>query len=213
MDDTATTGNYLGWPHHVGCRRWHIIIQGIGSNHILATTQLDIVDELSLTGPGMILTPVGNQTVLAVDERTTIKEVCHIIQTVEIQTVSTQSLSAVMQDHVLSGMHHLHLSVIISPFTSERQGITLTVMDMPEGLDGIGSLIEIGTITGKVAPLMGEGHLALHNLCIRIATKHIITEFISMQQIDAVSVRTLLTTLLGACMACTKQTQIGIESI
>ena len=68
-------------------------------------------------------------------------------------------------------------------------------MDMPEGLDGIGSLIEIGTITGKVAPLMGEGHLALHNLCIRIATKHIITEFISMQQIDAVSVRTLLTTL------------------
>ena len=172
-----------------------MIIQGIGSNHILATAQLDIVDELGLTGLGMILTPVGNQTVLAVDERTTIKEVCHIIQTVEIQTVSTQSLSAVMQDHVLSGMHHLHLSVIISPFTSERQGITLTVMDMPECLDGIGSLLEIGTITGEVAPLMGEGHLALHNLCIRIATKHIITEFISMQQIDAVSVRTLLATL------------------
>lgn len=179
----------------MGCGCWHIIIQGIGGNYILATAQLDIVDKLCLTGLGMILTPVGDQTILAIDERTTIKEVCHVVQSVEIQTVGTQSLTTVMQHHILAGMHHLHLTIIISSVTSERQGIALSVMHMSESLYRIRSLIEISTITGKMTALMREGNLSLYNLSIRIVTIHIITEFISMQQIDAVSVRTLLATL------------------
>ena len=75
----AGTGNYLGRSHHVSGRGRNVIIQSIGGNYILTTTQLDIEDELCLSGLSMIFSPVGNQSVLTVDERTSVKEVRHVI--------------------------------------------------------------------------------------------------------------------------------------
>ena len=75
----AGTGNNLGRSNHVGGRGRNVIIQGIGGNHILTTAQLHIEDKLCLSGLGMIFSPVGNQSVLSVDERTSVKEVRHII--------------------------------------------------------------------------------------------------------------------------------------
>ena len=80
----------------------------------------------------MILTPISNQLILTINQRSTVKEVCHIIQTVEIQAISTQGLPAVVQNHVLACSHHLHLPVILCSITSERQGISLPVMNMSE---------------------------------------------------------------------------------
>ena len=44
-----------------------IVIQSVGGNNILAAAQLDIINKLSLTRFGMILTPIGNQLILTIN--------------------------------------------------------------------------------------------------------------------------------------------------
>ena len=98
----------------------------------------------------MILAPVGNQLVLTVDKRSSIKEVGHFIKTVVIQAVGTQHLSAMAQHHILTGTHHLHLTIILGTLTYQGQCITLTEMNMSESLHRIGAFIEISnTSCGK----------------------------------------------------------------
>ena len=104
----------------------------------------------------MIFSPVGNQSVLTVDERTSVKEVRHVIQAVEIQTIRLQGLSSMVQYHIPAGMHHLHHTIIFSPLAGKRQGIPLTVMHMTESLHRVGSLIEIGTVAGEMTSLVHE---------------------------------------------------------
>ena len=200
------TGNYLGRSHHVGGRGWNVIIQGIGGNHILTTAQLHIEDELCLSGLGMIFSPVGNQSVLTVDERTSVKEVRHVIQTVKIQTVRLQGLSAMVQYHISAGMHHLHHTIIFSPLAGKRQGITLTVMHMTESLHRVGSLIEIGTVAGEMTSLVHERNLALYNLGIRVSAKHIVAQLIGMKKIDSLTLRALLV-FLSRCLHSLHQTK------
>ena len=170
----AGTRNNLRWSHQVGCGCRYVIIQGIGGNHILAASQLHVEDKFCLSGLGVILSPVGNQLILAVNQRTAIKEVSHVIQTVEIQAVGKQLLSAMAQHHVLAGMHHLHHSVIIGSFAGKREGVSLAVMHMSECLHRVGPLVEIGTVAGEVTTLMHEGNLALHYLGIRIVAIHVV---------------------------------------
>ena len=188
----AGTRDNPRWSHQMGSRCRYVIIQGISGNHILAAAQLYVEYKLCLSGLGVILSPVGNQLVLAVNQRTTVKEVSHIIQTVEIQTVGKQLLSAMAQHHIFAGMHHLHHSVVIGSFAGKREGVSLAVMHMTECLHRVGTLIEIGTVAGEVTALMHEGNLALHNLGIRIVAIHVVAQLIGMEQIDSVSLRALL---------------------
>ncbi len=180
------------WSHQMGSGCRYVIIQGIGGNHILAAAQLYVENKLCLSGLGVILSPVGNQLVPAVNQRTAIKEVRHVIETVEIQTVGKQRLSTMAQHHILAGMHHLHHSVVISPFAGKREGVSLAVMHMTECLHRVGTLIEIGTVAGEVTALMHEGNLALHNLGIGIVAIHVVAQLIGMEKIDSVSLRALL---------------------
>ena len=133
----------------------------------------------------MILAPVGNQLVLTVDKRSSIKEVGHFIKTVVIQTVGTQHLSAMAQHHILTGTHHLHLTIILGTLTYQGQCITLTEMNMSESLHRIGAFIEISTVAGEMSSLMAKGHMAFDNLGIGIRTIHIKLQFISMYEVDA----------------------------
>ena len=188
----AGTRDNPRWSHQMGSGCRYVIIQGIGGNHILAAAQLYVEDKLCLSGLGVILSPVGNQLILAVNQRTAVEEVSHVIQTVEIQTVGKQLLSAMAQHHVLAGMHHLHHSVVIGSFAGKREGVSLAIMHMTECLHRVGTLIEIGTVAGEMTALMHEGNLALHNLGIRIVAIHVVAQLIGMEKIDSVSLRALL---------------------
>ena len=154
----------------------------------------------------MIFSPVGNQSVLTVDERTSVKEVRHIIQTVEIQTVRLQGLSAMVQHHIPAGMHHLHHTIIFSPLAGKRQGISLTVMHMTESLHGVSALIEIGTVAGEMTSLVHERNLTLHDLGIRVSAKHIVAQLIGVKKIDSLTLRALLV-FLSRCLHSLHQTK------
>ena len=162
----------------------------------------------------MIFSPVGNQSVLTVDERTSVKEVRHVIQTVKIQTVRPSGLSAMVQYHISAGMHHLHHYHHIQP--SRRlsdESITLTVIAHDRKPSQIGTLIEIGTVAGEMTSLVHKRNLALYNLGIRVSAKHIVAQLIGMKKIDSLTFGRFLCFFLGACIACTRQNPNSIESI
>ena len=186
------TGDDLGGSHHVRLRLVDIVVERIGGDKVLAAAQFHIVDKLRLAGLGMVFAPVGHELALAVDERTALEEVCHTVEAVVVEAVGAQCLLAVVEHHVLSGTHHLHLSVILRPLAVEGKGVALLEVHMSESPHGVGALVEISTVAGEPRPLVEEGHLALEDLCVGVLAIEVVIQLVGMDQVHAVALGAFL---------------------
>ena len=71
---------------------------------------------LCLPRISVILSPIGNQPVFTVDERSALKEICIVVEPVEVETVGAEHMPAVVEHHILAGFHHLGLAVVKGSF-------------------------------------------------------------------------------------------------
>ena len=98
------------------------------------------------------------------------------------------------QHHIVMGLHHLLVAIIIALFTGQRESVTLHHADMAPCLKRIARLEEIGTITIETGTIVLKLHVTRQHLSI-VVLPAVIAQFISMQQVDAL--RVLLLWWLG----------------
>ena len=161
-------------------------MQRICGDDSFGALEFHVIVKYSLSGLCVIFTPVGNQSVFPINQRSTLKKISILVQSVIVQTVGSQDLSAVFQHHILPGPHHLFLSIIISSVGHQRQGVALSETYMSESLHGVVGLIEVSTVTGQPGTLMSKRHMSFEYLRFGIRSIQVIAQLIRMQEFYAV---------------------------
>ena len=178
-------------PHNMRQFPTSIIIQRVGSKVEVLVAHVDVVIENRHLRVGMVLTPVAGQRSSSINEFSTFLKVAHWPQPVIVERVGIKSGLAVFQYHILKGLHHLVVTIIIAIVTGQRECIALIHTHMAESLKRVTLFEKVCTITEETGPVMLEFHMPIEHLGI-IVTPSVVAQFVWMNQINAFLIRCLI---------------------
>ena len=115
----------IGGSQNGGNLSIRTILQGVGSKHETGIHELDIMVENRKFSGRTVLTPVGSQHIFFIHQRTPIKIVTQIVQTVIIQAVCQQGSIPVDHFHILAQLRYLSHAVIKQIVTIDEKSISL----------------------------------------------------------------------------------------
>ena len=168
-------------------------MQGVGGDMVLAREHLDSIIERSLARCRAVCTPVAHQAILAVYQFATLEEVGKTVHAVVVERVGIEGLRAMLQYHVLAGMHHLLCSVVVGMVAGEREGVALLEAHVSESLNRVLHLKEVGAVAPQLHSGVRKMYLALEYLGPRHGSPLVVTQLVGMYKIHAfVCFRTLL---------------------
>ena len=131
----------------------------------------------------MVLAPVAGQRRLTVDHLTAFEEITEAIHPVVVQRVGIECGLPMAKHHITTRLCQLVVAVVIGIFAHQAQRVALHHPDMPEGLEGVGLLIEMGTVAIQVGSDVTEVYTTYKNLS-SISTILVEVQFVRMYQID-----------------------------
>ena len=183
--DNRTLRLDSGRTYDVGYLRTGVVMQGVGGDMVLAREHLDSIIERSLARCRAVCTPVAHETVLAVYQFAALEEVGKTVHAVVVERVGVQGLRAMLQHHVLAGVHHLLGTVVVGMVTGEREGVALPEAHVSESLNRILHLKEVGAVAPQLHSGVLEMHLALEYLGSRHGSPLVVTQLVGMYKIHA----------------------------
>ena len=163
-----------------------IVVQGIGGNNAIALNHFHIIIEHGFTCLGVVLPPIGHQLLVLVGERTSFEEVGIVVKAVVIKAIGVECLPPMFKPNILTGLHHLRLTIVKSPFAGERERVALHHSHMTEGAKRICLLIKVCAIAPHSRSFVHELHLPFHNLSIGNRAELVVAQLIRVHQIHAV---------------------------
>ena len=135
---------------------------------------------------GVVLPPIGDEFLVFVGEGSAFEEVGVVVEPVVVEAVGVEGLTAVFEDDVLPGFHHLALSVVVGAVAGEREGVALLHAHVSEGAKGVGRLVEVGTVAPHPRALVVELYFSFDDLGVGDEAELVVTEFVGVDEVDAV---------------------------
>ena len=193
--DMAASRSDVGWSDNLGHAGMGVVVERVSGEVHVGGAHLDVEVEDGNLRIGIILAPVGDEVGLAVDHLAALEEVGVVVEAVEVQAVGIEGRLAVAQLNVIAGHSHLVVAVVVSIVAEEREGVALIHFDMAEGLEGVGGLVEIGTVAMEGGSFVAELDLAVEDLGFGVDVA-VVTEAVGMYEVDVLVLRSGATRLL-----------------
>ena len=131
----------------------------------------------------MIFPPVGGQHSRAIYQFAAFKEISEVVHTVIVERVAIKRRLTMFQNHIMAGLRHLGIAIIVSIVACEAQRIALCHLNMAKSFKTIGLFIEMGTVAIEVGTDMTEMDITVKDLCI-VISELVVMKVIGMNQVD-----------------------------
>ena len=161
--------------------RLGVVLQSIRRQRKLRVHQLNVIVEHRLLGRRIVLSPLRGKHILLVHQRTAVKEVAQVIQTVVVQTISKKRSVTVLHTHIVAHLGYLRISVIIKAVAIQKERIALIHLHVAERLERTKLIVIVSTIAIHIHAVMTEYHISRHHL--RIGMPRIFSQHIRMYQV------------------------------
>ena len=162
-----------------------IIVEGVGGEEEVLFLQAYVEVEDGLACVGVVFAPVARQRIVFVDHLSPFKEIAEVVETVVVETVGVELGAPMGEDDVAAHTCKLVAAVVEGVFAVERQRIGLSQLDMSEGLERVGLLVEVGTVARQGGPFVAEAHLSLELLSVGSQSVLVVAELVGVLEIDA----------------------------
>ena len=186
--DMAVAGDDVGGADDMGHGEARVVIERVGGQIKVLVAHLHVVVEDRHLRLRVILAPVGRQRGALVHHLASFEEIGIVVEAVEVQRVGIERRLAVLQHHVIACLRHLVVTIVVGVVGEERERVALVYLNMSEGLEGVGLLVEVGAVAVEAGADVGEVDVAVQNLCIAVLVL-VVVQPVGMHEIDPLVLR------------------------